>query len=172
MYNFKIKCAMKNLLNLFIVPVLLLFSFQKNSALGYFGTKTSGAEIRKEGKIVYLFFRTDKEASGKERIILQEKKVAEGMLKFTPSFDRSEVEAGDFIVILSDAGGKEIMKQLVKNPLHPEMEVYEKEGVSRKKIPLDNAEFSVRYSYSEQIQTVRIEKVTESENQLLFTQKL
>ncbi|WP_223606696.1 hypothetical protein [Chryseobacterium sp. OSA05B] len=163
---------MKNLFNFFIVPVLLLCSFHKNSTLSDSGNKASGAEIRKEGKIVYLFFRMDKEASGKEKIVLQEKKIAEGKLKFTPSFDRSEVETGDFIVILSDAGGKEIMKQLVKNPLHPEMEVYEKEGVSRKKIPLENAEFSVRYSYSEHIQSVRIEKVTESGTQLLFTQKL
>ncbi|MCT2407278.1 hypothetical protein NZD88_06955 [Chryseobacterium antibioticum] len=163
---------MKNLLNLLMVPVLLLCSFQKSSTLGYFRDKVSGAEIRKEGNIVYLFFQTDKEAGGKERIILQEKKITEGRLKFTPSFDRSEVEPGDLIVILSDSGGKEVSKQLVKNPLHPEMEVYEKEGVSRKKIPLENAEFSVRYAYSEQIQMVKIEKVTESGTQLLFTQKL
>ncbi|SHG67434.1 hypothetical protein [Chryseobacterium vrystaatense] len=163
---------MKNLLNFFIVPVVLFFSFQKNSMLRYSGEKASGAEIRKEGKIVYLFFKADKEASGKERIVLQEKKVAEGKLKSAPSFDRSDVETGDFMVILSDSGGKEVIRQLVKNPLHPEMEVYEKEGISRKKIPLENAEFSVRYAYSEQIQTVKIEKVTESGTQLLFTQKL
>ncbi|NML68448.1 hypothetical protein HHL23_01335 [Chryseobacterium sp. RP-3-3] len=163
---------MKNLLNLLMVPALLLCSFQKSSTLGYFRDKVSGAEIWKEGKIVYLFFQTDKEAGGKERIVLQEKKITEGRLKFTPSFDRSEVEPGDLIVILSDSGGKEVSKQLVKNPLHPEMEVYEKEGVSRKKIPLENAEFSIRYTYSEQIQMVKIEKVTESGTQLLFTQKL
>lgn len=155
-----------------MVPVLLLCSFQKNSALGYWCDKTAGAEIRKEGKIVYLFFQTDKEASGKERIVLQEKKITEGKLKFSPSFDRSEVESGDLIVILSDSGGKEVSKQLVKNPLHPEMEVYEKEGVSRKKISLDNAEFSVRYAYSEHIQMVKIEKVTDSGTQIVFTQKL
>lgn len=163
---------MKNLFNLLMVPVLLLCSFQKNSALGYWWDKTAGAEIRKEGKIVYLFFQTDKEASGKERIVLQEKKITEGKLKFSPSFDRSEVESGDLIVILSDSGGKEVSKQLVKNPLHPEMEVYEKEGVSRKKIYLDNAEFSVRYAYSEHIQMVKIEKVTDSGTQIVFTQKL
>ena len=135
-----------------MVPVLLLCSFQKSNTLAYFRDKVSGTEIRKEGKIVYLFFQADKEASGKERIVLQEKKIAEGKLKFTPSFDRSEVETGDLIIILSDSGGKEMSKQLVKNPLNPEMEVYEKEGVSRKKISLDNAEFSVRYAYSEHIQ--------------------
>lgn len=163
---------MKNLFNLLMVPVLLLCSFQKNSALGYWGDKKAGAEIRKEGKIVYLFFQTDKEASGKERIVLQEKKITEGKLKFSPPFDRSEVESGDLIIILSDSGGKEIIRQLVKNPLNPEMEVYEKEGVSRKKISLDNAEFSVRYAYSEHIQMVKIEKVTDSGTQIVFTQKL
>ncbi|PIF47736.1 hypothetical protein CLU96_4805 [Chryseobacterium sp. 52] len=163
---------MKNLLNFFIVPVFLLCSFQKNNRLDHFGEKLPGAEILKEGKILYLFFKADKEASGKERIVLQEKKITEGKLKFTPSFDKGELETGDFIVILSDSGGREIVKQHVKNPLHPEMEVYEKEGMSRKKIPLENAEFSVRSAYSEHIQMVKIEKVTESGTQLVFTQKL
>ncbi|MBL1219232.1 hypothetical protein JET18_00150 [Chryseobacterium sp. L7] len=163
---------MKNVISFFMVPLFLLFSFQKGSRLNSSGEEISGAEARAEGKILYLFFKADKEVSGKERIILQEKKITEGRLKSNPAFDRSELEAGDYIVILSDSGGKEMMKQLVKNPLHPEMEVYEKEGISRKKIPLENTEFSVRSVYSEQIRMVKIEKVTESGTELLFTQKL
>lgn len=163
---------MKNLFNFFIVPVLLLCSFQKSTTLGNLRDRASGAEILKENKILYLFFKADKEASGKDRIVLQEKKIAAGKLKFTPAFDRSEVETGDLLVIVSDSDGKEIEKQLIKNPLYPEMEVYEKEGISRKRINLQDAEFSVRYAYSEKIRTVKIEKVTESGTELLFTQKL
>ncbi|KXH78731.1 hypothetical protein [Chryseobacterium kwangjuense] len=163
---------MKNLFNFFIVPVLLLCSFQKSTTLSDLRDRASGAEILKENKILYLFFKADKEASGKDRIVLQEKKIAAGKLKFTPAFDRSEVETGDLLVIVSDSDGKEIAKQLVKNPLYPEMEVYEKEGISRKRINLQDAEFSVRYAYSEKIRTVKIEKVTESGTELLFTQKL
>ncbi|KMQ59298.1 hypothetical protein ACM46_19395 [Chryseobacterium angstadtii] len=163
---------MKNAISFFIVPLFLLLSFQKNSRLESSGEEIPGAEARAEGKILYLFFKADKGESGKEIIVLQEKKIAEGRLKSNPVFDRGDLEAGDFIVILTDSGGKEIMKQLVKNPLHPEMEVYEKEGISRKKIPLENTEFSVRTVYSEQIRMVKIEKVTESGTELLFTQKL
>ncbi|WP_080776611.1 hypothetical protein [Chryseobacterium phocaeense] len=163
---------MKILFNFFIVPILFLCSFQKSTALGDLRNRALGAEVRKENKILYLFFKADKEASGKDRIVLQEKKIAAGKLKFIPAFDRSEVETGDLMVIVSDSEGKEIAKQLVKNPLYPEMEVYEKEGISRKRINLQDAEFSVRYVYSEKIRTVKIEKVTESGTELLFTQKL
>lgn len=163
---------MKNLFSFFIVPVLLLCSFQKDNMLGDLRDRASDAEIRKENQILYLFFKVDKEASGKDRIVLQEKKMAAGKLKFTPAFDRSEVETGDLLATVLDSEGKEIAKQLIKNPLYPEMEVYEKEGISRKRITLQDAEFSVRYAYSEKIKTVKIEKVTESGTGLLFTQKL
>lgn len=82
------------------------------------------------------------------------------------------MQKGDLIITVQEAGGKEISRQLVKNPLQPELEVYEKEGVSRQKASLPDAEFSVRFAYSENIRSVKIEKVAEDGIQLLFTQKL
>ena len=96
----------------------------------------------------------------------------EGRLKSKPSFDRNSAKTGDFIISLNDANGKEIVKQIVGDPLNPELERFDEEGISRNKVSLQNAEFSVRYSHSEEIEVVRVEKVTTEGSQLLFTQKL
>ncbi|WP_133121664.1 hypothetical protein [Chryseobacterium sp. PMSZPI] len=163
---------MKNLLNLLIVPVFLFYSFQKDSELKLCWNSTVETPTKMSDRIMYLFFKAEKDESGNEKIVLQETKISEGRLKFTPSFDRSEIRTGDFMITLIKADGKEAAQQLVKNPLHPELEVYEKEGISRHQAALQNAEFSVRFSYSEDIRSVKIEKYTDSGLRLLFTQKL
>lgn len=164
--------VMKNLLNLLIVPAFLFCSFQKESYLiqdkGWIEERT----VKKNDRIIYLFFKIDKDKSGNERIVLQERRISEGKLKSVPSFDRNEVRKEDFIITVMEADGKEAVKLLVKNPLNPELEVYEKEGMDRHKASLQNAEFSVRFSYSETLQLVKIEKATDSGAQLIFTQKL
>ncbi|WP_449400562.1 hypothetical protein [Chryseobacterium wanjuense] len=103
---------------------------------------------------------------------MQEKKITAGKLKSIPNSDESNGQNGDFIVSLTNANGKEIIKQIVEDPLNPSREVYDKDVVSRNKISLQNAEFSVRYSHSNEIQMVKIEKISETGKQLLFTQKL
>ncbi len=163
---------MKNVLNLFIIPVFLFCSFQKENGGSQLAETGSPVVSVKGERIIYLFFKADKDQSGNEKIILQDRKISEGKLKLAPSFDRSEVEKGDFIVTIAEAGGKETGKQLVKDPLNPVMEVYEKEGISRHKATLQSTEFSARFSYSENVQLVKVEKVTDSGVQLLFTQKL
>ncbi|MCJ7933574.1 MAG: hypothetical protein MUW56_08025 [Chryseobacterium sp.] len=163
---------MKNLVNLLIVPAFLFCSFQKESGLASVRSVTVENTVEKSDRIMYLFFKADKDRSGNERITLQETKISEGRLKITPSFDRNEVQTGDFIITLMGADGKEAAQQRVKDPLNPELEVYEKEGLSRHRAPLQNAEFSVRFPYAENIQLVKIEKATDSGLQLLFTQKL
>ena len=163
---------MKNAFTLFIVPTMLFCSFQKQSELPQKGAVAVENTVAKSDRIIYLFFKADKDQSGREKIVLQESKISEGRLKLPPSFSRDEVENGDFIITISGDEGKEVSKQLVKNPLHPELEVYEKEGISRHKALLPAAEFSVRFPYSENIQSVKIEKAQADGVQLLFTQKL
>ncbi|WP_353149009.1 hypothetical protein [Chryseobacterium sp.] len=163
---------MKSLLNFFIVPVFLFCSFQKENGL----TPSRNMETEKKDlaydKIIYLFFKPEQDRFGNDKIVLQESKIAPGRLKEAPVFDKREAQNGDFIITISAGDGKEVGQQLVKNPLKPELEVYEKEGITRHKASLQNAEFSVRFSYSESIEDVKIEKVTEKGNQLIFTQKL
>ncbi|WP_426476219.1 hypothetical protein ACP3T3_12680 [Chryseobacterium sp. CBSDS_008] len=160
---------MKNVFNVLIVPVFLLCSFQKEGIL----TQSKYPEsVAKSDRIIYLFFKAGKDQSGNAKITLQSTKIADGRLKHMPSFERGDIREGDLIITLSESGGKEVGKQLVKNPFNPELEVYEKEGISRHKAFLQNAEFSVRFSYSENIQSVKIEKATDDGVQVIFTQKL
>ncbi|MGG7440981.1 hypothetical protein ACQ7CU_23245 [Chryseobacterium arthrosphaerae] len=163
---------MKNALNLLIIPVFLLCSFQKENMELQRTEKESLYAPAKSERIIYLFFTADKDQSGHEKVILQHSKVSEGKLKLQPSFDRNDAQKGDYIITVAEAGGKELSRQLIKDPLNPVMEVYEKEGISRHKASLQSTEFSARFSYSENVQLVKVEKVTDAGVQLLFTQKL
>lgn len=161
---------MKNVFNVLIVPAFLLCSFQKESSL--IQSKDSEIVTTKSDRIIYLFFKADKDYSGNTKITLQSTKIADGRLKHVPSFDRDDVRKGDLVIILIGSDGKEVVKQLVKDPFNPELEVYEKEGISRHKASLQNTEFSARFSYSENVKSVKIEKATDDGVQVLFTQKL
>lgn len=163
---------MKNVLSFLTIPFFLLCSFQKEDG-GFRGAESRivSAPVKSE-RIIYLFFKADKDQTGNEKVVLQSRKISEGKLKQIPSFDRSELQKGDFIITIAEAGGKEVAKQLIKDPLNPVMEVYEKEGISRHKASLQTTEFSTRFSYSENVQLVKVEKATDSGVQLLFTQKL
>ena len=162
---------MKNVLSCFILPVFLFCNFQAMKDLK--SNKANRIEVQNQAvnKIGYLFFKVGKSISGAEKITLQEKKITEGKLKSNLVFDEKSTKTGDFIISLTDANGKEVVKQTVEDPLNPVMETYE-DGISRTKVSLQNAEFSVRYSHSENISAVKIEKVTTAGNQLIFTQRL
>lgn len=162
---------MKNVFNVLIVPVFLFCSFQKENGLTQ-KRQSLSETTRKGDRIIYLFFKADKDQSGNAKITLQSSKITDGRLKHMPSFERNEVDKGDLIITLTESGGKEVAKQLVKDPFNPELEVYEKEGISRHKASLQSTEFSARFSYSENVQTIKIEKATDDGAQLLFTQKL
>ncbi|SDQ85976.1 hypothetical protein SAMN05421664_2872 [Chryseobacterium soldanellicola] len=162
---------MKNLLSCFILPVFLFCNFQGMKDLNRNNIDKAETKNQSSNKIGYLFFKVEKDASGVEKITLQEKKITEGKLKSNSIFDEKSTRTGDFIISLTDTNGKEIIKQKVEDPLNPSMETYE-DGISRTKVSLQNAEFSVRYSHSENISAVKIEKVTSKGSQLIFTQKL
>ncbi|TZG00296.1 hypothetical protein FW781_10360 (plasmid) [Chryseobacterium panacisoli] len=163
---------MKNVFNVLIVPVFLFYSFQKENGLTQKRQSLSETTVKKGDRIIYLFFKADRDQSGNAKITLQSSKITDGRLKHMPSFERNEVHKGDLIITLTESGGKEVVRQLVKDPFNPELEVYEKEGISRHKASLQSTEFSARFSYSENVQTIKVEKATDDGVQLLFTQKL
>lgn len=163
---------MKNLLNLFILPVFVFCSFLQVKDLSPGSSAKNENSLEDKNQIGYLFFKVEKTKSGPEKITLESKKITDGKLKSTPSFDRSSAGIGDFIISLTDASGKELVKQLIEDPLNQNLESFDKEGINRHKVSTDNAEFSVRYSHSADIQVVKVEKVTNAGNQLLFNQKL
>lgn len=163
---------MKNLLNFFILPTFIFCSFLQMNDLNIGGSLKDENFSRDKNQIGYLFFKVEKTKSGPEKITLESKKLADGKLKSTPSFDRNSAGIGDFIISLTDANGKEFVKQIVEDPLNQNMESFEKEGISRHKVSTETAEFSIRYSHSAEIQVVKVEKITNAGNQLLFNQKL
>lgn len=124
-----------------------------------------------ENQIVYLFFKIKKDNSGKETIVLEERKKVKGKLKFLPNSDTRYIKSGEFLVTFTDAEGKMVSEQVIENPLAPEFEVFDKE-ISRYKANLSESEFSLRYAHSENIKQIRIEKISDSGKQLIFTQKL
>ncbi|MBB4807673.1 hypothetical protein HNP38_002979 [Chryseobacterium defluvii] len=159
---------MKNVLYLFVFPSLLLCNLLPTNSLSWEVNKVS---FKNASQITYLFFKVEKNGTGPDKIILQGKKQAPGKLKFQPAFDRNSGNVGDYIVSLTDVGGKEIVKQLVENPLNPEMESFDN-GIGRNKVSLQNAEFSIRYPHSDEIRVVKIEKITKEGSEQLFIQKL
>ncbi|MCS3530737.1 hypothetical protein [Chryseobacterium sp. JUb7] len=162
---------MKNLFILLTVPVMVFCNFLQTKLLNNNDVGKETFHLKGSDKIVYLFFKVEKNTSNTEKIILEDKKMVSGKLKSNPVFDEEELKVGDFVISLTDTRGKEVVKQIVEDPLNPVMEVYE-DTISRNKVSLQNAEFSIRYVHSENIQMVKIEKVTNTGRQLLFTQKL
>lgn len=163
---------MKNVFNVLIVPVFLFCSFQKQNEQPQNKKLNSETVTKKSDRIIYLFFKADKDQSGNAKITLQSSKIADGRLKQVSIFERNDVHKGDLIISLTGSNGKEVAQQLVKDPFNPELEVYEKEGITRHKAAFQNTEFSARFPYSENVQMVKVEKATEDGVQLLFTQKL
>jgi hypothetical protein len=163
---------MKNLMIFLTLPFYFFYSFLQVKEVKDTGENPAMRTLSKSSQIVYLFFKVEKTNSGAEKITLQEKKITEGKLKSVPNSDENNGQNGDFIVSLTNANGKEIIKQIVEDPLNPSREVYDRDQISRNKISLQNAEFSVRYSHSDEIQMVKIQKISETGKQLLFTQKL
>ncbi|PXW17934.1 hypothetical protein C8D70_101260 [Chryseobacterium sp. CBTAP 102] len=157
--------------NLLFITVFLFCSFQKSESPSGRSIRVEN-RVKKSERIIYFFFKAHKDSSGNEKITLHETKISDGKLKSTPFFDRNEVRKGDLIITVIEADGKEGARQLVRDPLNRELEVYEKEGISRHRASLQSAEFNIRFSYADNIQWVKVEKATDSGVQLLFTQKL
>ncbi|MFC3159641.1 hypothetical protein SAMN05443633_11333 [Chryseobacterium arachidis] len=162
---------MRNLIIFLSLPLYLSSNFLQVQYLQENDKTVAITGIENNSKIIYLFFKAEKTSSGLEKITLQEKKMVDGILKSNPLSDESNGEIGDFVISITDASGKEITRQVIENPLNPTREIYG-EVISRNKISLQDAEFSVRYSCAEENQMVKVEKITTTGKQLLFTQRL
>ncbi len=161
---------MKNLFTILIIPSFLIGGLVQLNHLQGNEMKVEHSSLNKN-QIGYLFFKVEKDKSGVEKVTLQDQKISEGKLKFTPTYDRNSANIGDFIITLTNASGKEIVKQSIEDPLNPVMESFE-DTIQRTKLSLQNAEFSIRYSHSSEVSMVKVEKITNGGNQLLLTQKL
>lgn len=160
---------MKDLLFIMSFPVFVYF----NSSTNYLKT---GSELesqfssQKSSKVTYLFFKVEKNENGLEKVVLEGKNTSDGKLKIVPEYDRSEASIGDYVITLTNSAGKEIVKQSIEDPLNPVMEVFD-ENIERKQVSLKTAEFSIRYNHSDEISLLKVEKITNTGNQLLLNQK-
>ncbi|MGI9580228.1 hypothetical protein ACR1PO_03340 [Chryseobacterium sp. RRHN12] len=161
---------MKNTIIMLAAVLLPFYSVEKEKTLPSWSNDKTVIAAQKKEQILYLFFTIEKKVS--EKITLKQSKIAEGRIRTFLGFDEARVQEGDFVVTLTGADGKEIVKQAVQDPLHPVMEVYDIKEIKRFKASLQRAEFSLRFPYSENVRYVKIEKKKGQDKKLLFTQKL
>jgi hypothetical protein len=157
---------MIKLINLLTVSVLFLWGTDSVKSQSQAVQKVN---VQGENQIAYLFFTIHKNDSGLEKISLVENKIVKGKMKSKPVFNEDEVKNGDLLITLSNGRGKEIIRQNIEDPLNPELESFG-DTMERHQLKLNESEFSVRFPYSAEIKSVRIEKITDSKKQLLFTQ--
>ncbi|MCU7618383.1 hypothetical protein NZ698_14375 [Chryseobacterium sp. PBS4-4] len=157
---------MKRFTNLLTVSILFFFGGSQLKSQSQNAQKTS---VQSENQISYLFFKINKNGSGLEKISLVENKIVKGKMKSKPVFNEDEVKNGDLLITLSNGRGKEIIRQSIEDPLNPQLESFG-DKIERRQLKLNESEFSVRFPYSAEIKSVKIEKITDSKKQLLFTQ--
>lgn len=140
--------------------------------LGGFKSQSKSSEKiiqQSENQIVYLFFKIKKDTKGVETILLYDKRIAKGKLKSMPSYNDREALQNDFLITLLNSKGEEMIKQSLEDPLNPELESYG-DSIERHKMSLQESEFSFRFPYSDEIKSIKIERINDSKKQLLFTQ--
>lgn len=160
---------MKNQIIFVLLTVLLSSSFIPKQSKDRI--QNGSITTQNTPKIMYLFFKVEKLKTGEIKINLDEQRIVEGKLKSIVFFDEKSLKEGDFVVSLTDSKGKEIYKENVKDPLHPILETYNGEP-QKHQLSLDEGEFSIRLPYSQEIQTVEIERISNLGNKKVFTQKL
>ena len=159
---------MKRFTNLLTVSILFFFGGSQFKSQSQNVQKIG---VQSENQIYYLFFKINKNDSGLEKISLVENKIVKGKMKSKPVFSENEVKNGDLLITVTNGRGKEIIKQNIEDPLNPELESFG-DKIERHQLNLKESEFSIRFQYSEEIKSVKIEKITDSKRQLLFTKNL
>ena len=159
---------MKRFTNLLTVSILFFFG---GSQFKSQSQNVQKASVQSENQISYLFFKINKTSSGLEKISLVENKIVKGKMKSKPVFSENEVKNGDLLITVTNGRGKEIFKQNIEDPLNPELESFG-DKIERHQLNLNESEFSIRFPFSKEIKSVKIEKFTDSKRQLLFTKNL
>jgi hypothetical protein len=124
-----------------------------------------------ENNIVYLFFEIEKTPSGTEKVTHTETRITKGTIKNT-SVENKEKVAGNLLISMLDQSGKIVEERIMEDPLNPLLEVFAEEGLSKNKVNLNKAEFSVRFNQKGEISTVKVEKITTNAKNNLITLKL
>lgn len=156
-------------LQLLIVLTLLLHCGSQTSVISE--STTTPALNKTENNIVYLFFEIEKTANGLEKVKLTDTKIAEGFVK-NASIENKASVPGNLLISFLGKNGEVLEERVIEDPLNPLLEVYAEEGLSKNKLTLNKAEFSVRFNQKGEISNVKVEKITEKSKNTLITLKL
>ncbi len=159
----------------FIYTVLISFSCFLHSCetqSASSGNSTSSATIAPpENSIVFLFFQIEKLISGDEKVLHTDTKITPGIMK-SGAIDNKPNVPSNLLISMLDSNGKVLEERIIEDPLNPLMEVYAEEGLSKTKMSLKKAEFSIRFNQKGEVATVIVEKITENSKIKLITLKL
>lgn len=156
-------------LQLLIALTLLLHCGSQTSVISE--STTTPALNKTENNIVYLFFEIEKTANGLEKVKLTDTKIAEGFVK-NASIENKASVPGNLLISFLGKNGEVLEERVIEDPLNPLLEVYAEEGLSKNKLTLNKAEFSVRFNQKGEISNVKVEKITEKSKNTLITLKL
>ena len=124
-----------------------------------------------KNSIIFLFFEIEKEADGLEKVKLTDTKIAEGFVK-NASLENKAPNPGNLYISLLGNNGEVVEERIIEDPLNPLLEVYAEEGLSKNKLNLKKAHFSLRFNQKGEISSVKVEKITEQSKNHLITLKL
>lgn len=159
----------KKYILLFLANFIFFTSCDSQSAV----SASSAAAVAKpvESKIVYLFFEIEKAENGVEKVTLTDTKTTAGVVK-NGAIDNKPSVPGNLLISLLGNNGEVVEERIIEDPLNPLLEVYAEEGLSKNKLKLAKAQFSVRFNQKGEISQVKIEKITENAKNNLLTFKL
>ncbi len=145
-----------------ISPLLLmaisLFMSACNSQTASVSNSASSASAKPaENKIIYLFFEIEKTEGSLEKVTLIETKSTQGFVK-NGAIDNKPSIPGNLLISLLGNNGEVLEERIIEDPLNPVLEVYAEEGLSKNKLKLQKAQFSVRFNQKGEITTVKVEK--------------
>lgn len=124
-----------------------------------------------ENSIVYLFFEIEKNENGSEKVKLTDTKTTAGTVKNAAMENKPSVP-GNLLISMMGKNGETLEERIIEDPLNPLLEVYAEEGLSKNKLNLTKAEFSVRFNQKGEISNIKIEKLTPNSKNTLLTLKL
>ena len=156
---------------LFLFGISLFLSSCDSQQTSSFNSGSATPTKVVENSIVYLFFEIEKDGNGIEKVKLTDTKITEGFVKNASIENKASVPGNLYISLLSKSG-EVLEERIIEDPLNPMLEVYAEDGLSKNKLNLNKAEFSVRFNQKGEIANVKVEKITEKSKNTLITLKL
>ena len=166
------KYLMMTKLSFFLILGTSLFISSCDSQTSTSGSSGSTVAAKPvENSIVYFFFEIEKAENGLEKAKLTDTKTSAGFVK-NGAIENKASNPGNLLISLLGKNGEVMEERIIEDPLNPLLEVYAEDGLSKNKLKLNKAQFSVRFNQKGEISTVKIEKITQNSKNTLLTLKL